>query len=109
MDFQYILLGISVVAMLAFIWFERRNIQVQGIFPLLYFAMWRTRRGLKLMDWLASAMPGFWSVFFGLGIVAGFLGMLFISYELVKTTVMLFLAPGAAPGIQPVLPFEAKG
>jgi membrane-associated protease RseP (regulator of RpoE activity) len=35
--------------------------------------------------------------------------MLLISYELLYNTALLFLKPGAAPGIQPVLPFEAKG
>jgi membrane-associated protease RseP (regulator of RpoE activity) len=109
MDFQYVLLAIFIALMLVFIWFERRNIQVNGIFPLLYFAMWRTQRGLKFMDRLAAAAPRFWSLFFGLGIIACFLGMAVISYELIKTTAMLFISPGAAPGIQPVLPFEAKG
>lgn len=109
MDFQYLLLAVFIALMLVFIWFERRNIQVNGVFPLLYFAMWRTQRGLRFMDRLAAAAPGFWNLFFGLGIITCFIGMVFISYELVKNTVLLFTAPGAAPSIQPVLPFQVKG
>lgn len=109
MDFQYVLLAIFVLIMLFFVWLERRNIEVQGLFPLLYFVMWRTRRGLGFMDWLAARWPVFWKWFFGLGIFVCFGGMAFISYELVRNTVLLFSAPGAAPGIQPVLPFQAKG
>jgi membrane-associated protease RseP (regulator of RpoE activity) len=109
MDFQYVLLIITVLAMILFIWKERKNIQLQGIFPLLYFVMWRTQRGTGLMDWLAKKAPRFWMWFFGIGIVVCFAGMALISYELAKNTALLFTAPEAAPGIQPVLPFEAKG
>ncbi len=108
MDFQYVLLILFILIMVFFIWKQRAAIQVQGLFPVLYFAMWRTQRGLKFMDTLAR-WPRFWTWFFGAGIVACFAGMAFISYELVRNTALLFIAPGAAPGIQPVLPFEAKG
>ncbi len=109
MDFQYVLLAIFVLLMILFSWLQRKNIQLQGIFPIFYFVMWRTQKGLKFMDRLAQLMPGFWSWFFGFGVVAGFAGLLMISYELVKNTVSVLVSPGALPGIQPVLPFEAKG
>ncbi len=109
MDFQYVLLVIFILLMILFSWLQRKNIQLQGIFPIFYFVMWRTQKGLKFMDRLAQLMPGFWSWFFGFGIFAGFAGMLMISYELVKNTALLLVSPGAVPGIQPVLPFEAKG
>ncbi|MEM2916248.1 MAG: site-2 protease family protein [Candidatus Woesearchaeota archaeon] len=109
MDFQYVLLAVFILLMILFSWLQRKNIQLQGIFPLFYFVMWRTQRGLKFMDRLAQLMPGFWSCFFGFGIVACFFGLLMISYELVKNTVRVLVSPGAVPGIQPVLPFEAKG
>ncbi len=109
MDFQYVLLALFILIMVIFSWLQRRSIQVQGLFPLLYFVMWRTQRGIRAMDRVANAMPRFWSFFFGFGIIICFIGMALISYELIKNTALLFLAPGAAPGIQPVLPFEAKG
>jgi len=109
MDFQYILLIIFIALMIFFILQQRKSIQVQGIFPFLYFAMWRTQRGLRFMDRLANWSPRFWTVVFGIGIVACFVGMAFISYELIRNTALLFFKPGAVPGIQPVLPFEAKG
>jgi membrane-associated protease RseP (regulator of RpoE activity) len=109
MDFQYVLLAVFILLMLLFIWFERKNITMQGVFPLLYFVMWRTQRGLGFMDWLAKKLPRFWNVVFGIGIIVCFAGMALISYELIRNTVLLFTAPSAAPGIQPVLPFQAKG
>jgi membrane-associated protease RseP (regulator of RpoE activity) len=109
MDFQYVLLIAFIALMLVFLWFERKNIQVQGLFPLFYFVMWRTKKGLGLMDRIAGFAPRFWSWFFGFGIIIGFIGMIIISYELVHNTVLLFTSPETAPGIQPVLPFEAKG
>ncbi|MEM4254209.1 MAG: site-2 protease family protein [Candidatus Woesearchaeota archaeon] len=109
MDFQYVLLITFILLMILFSWIQRKNITLQGVFPLFYFAMWRTQKGLKFMDRLAQLMPGFWSWFFGAGIFVGFAGMIFISYELVRNTIHLIIAPGIAPGIQPVLPFEAKG
>ncbi len=109
MDFQYVLLIAFILLMILFSWLQRKNIQMQGIFPIFYFVMWRTQKGLKIMDRIAQMMPRFWAWFFGFGIVAGFAGMLFISYELIRNTLLLIVSPGAAPGIQPVLPFEAKG
>ena len=109
MDFQYVLLIIFIFLMIFFIWKERKQIQINGFFPVFYFAMWRTQRGLGFMDKLASWCPRFWKWFFGFGIVICFAGMALICYELIKNTILLFIAPGAAPGIQPVLPFEAKG
>jgi membrane-associated protease RseP (regulator of RpoE activity) len=109
MDFQYVLLIAFILLMILFSVLQRKNIQMQGIFPLFYFVMWRTQKGLKFMDRLAQMMPRVWSWIFGAGIVIGFAGMLMISYELVKNTVLIFLTPGSVPGIQPVLPFEAKG
>jgi membrane-associated protease RseP (regulator of RpoE activity) len=109
MDFQYVLLVLFILLMIAFSVLQRKNIQLQGFFPVFYFAMWRTQKGLKFMDRLAQMMPRVWSWLFAVGIVAGFAGMAFISYELVRNTILIFVSPGAAPGIQPVLPFEAKG
>jgi membrane-associated protease RseP (regulator of RpoE activity) len=109
MDFQYVLLIAFILLMILFSWLQRKNIQLQGLFPVFYFAMWRTQKGLKFMDRLAQMMPRFWAWFFGIGIVVCFAGMFFISYELIRNTALLLIAPGAAPGIQPVLPFEAKG
>jgi membrane-associated protease RseP (regulator of RpoE activity) len=109
MDFQYVLLVAFIALMVFFSWLQRKNIQLQGIFPLLYFVMWRTQAVNGLMDRIARSLPRFWTWFFGFGIVACFGGMALISYELLYNTALLFLKPGAAPGIQPVLPFEAKG
>jgi len=44
-----------------------------------------------------------------LGVVVGFAGMIFIAYELIKSSFLLFTHPGLAPGIQPVLPIQVRG
>jgi membrane-associated protease RseP (regulator of RpoE activity) len=104
-------LGIGFVIIMSVLLYRYRSkLQVTKLlFPLLYFVMWRTTWGLDAMDWLGSKLrrPIRWLGY--AGIVVGFLGMAFITYSLLSSTVMLFLAPSAAPGIQPVLPFPAKG
>ena len=96
--------------MLLFLYFERKKIELQKIFfPVLYFAMYKTKIGLKSMDKWAKVMPRLLKTISFLGVVIGFLGMILIGFELLRNTFNLLLEPGVAPGIQPVLPFEAKG
>jgi len=109
MDPQTWIAIVFIVVMSVLLYINRKKFQVSGFFPLLYFVMLRTTWGLKAMDWMGKKLrtPVRW---FGYAsIVVGFLGMAFIIYSLVQSTVMLFTSPATAPGIQPVLPFEAKG
>lgn len=109
MDVQGILAIVFVAIFCAFVFWKRKSIVVQKIaWPILYFVMYRTKKGLSMMDRLAARFPFFWRVFSFVGIIVGFLGMALISFELIAGTLKLF-APGGAPGIMPVLPFEAKG
>ncbi|MBW2985917.1 M50 family metallopeptidase [Candidatus Woesearchaeota archaeon] len=71
--------------------------------------MYKTKLGLKLMDKGAKTLPKLLKTVSFLGVIIGFLGMILIGFELLKNTFNLLLEPGIAPGIQPVLPFEAKG
>jgi len=61
------------------------------------------------MDYAAKKLPTALKGLSFLGVLIGFLGMILIVIELLKNTVYLLIKPGIAPGIQPVLPFEAKG
>ena len=110
MDYNAIAALVCIVLMVVFLYFERRRIKLQRIlFPVLYFVMYKTKIGLKSMDSWAKRLPRFFKTLSFLGVVIGFLGMLLIGFELVRNTFNLLLKPGIAPGIQPVLPFEAKG
>ncbi len=98
------------VALSGYVFARRKEMQEHKILPpFLYFSMYRTTWGLTAMDswagkynkplrWLGTA-----------GIIAGFLGMVFISYALIRGLFQLFANPSAAPGVAPVLPIKANG
>ncbi|MBW2994071.1 site-2 protease family protein [Candidatus Woesearchaeota archaeon] len=110
MEYNSIAAIVFILFMLLFLYLERKKIELQKIFfPLLYFAMYKTKLGLKLMDKGAKTLPKLLKTVSFLGVIIGFLGMILIGFELLKNTFNLLLEPGIAPGIQPVLPFEAKG
>ncbi|MBN1644856.1 site-2 protease family protein [Candidatus Woesearchaeota archaeon] len=60
------------------------------------------------MDKIAKKFP-YLGYVIGAGVVIGFIGMLFICFEILRNSLKLFISPGTAVSVQPVLPFEAKG
>lgn len=101
---------VFVVLLGVFLWVKRDKVRLQGVlFPLLYVVMYRSRLGLKAMERMAKRVPRLLKVLGDIGTVVGFLGMVLICVELVRTTVEMFATPEGVPGIQPVLPIEAKG
>jgi len=101
---------IFILLLALFLWKKRRNVELQRmLFPILYVVMYRSKFGIAKMDSWAKSFPRFLKWLGYAGVVLGFLGMIVISFELVKNSFDVFLKPEAAPGIQPVLPFEAKG
>jgi len=110
MDFQSLLALIFIVVLLILVVLNRKKIEFQKIlFPILYFALYRTKLGLKWMDRISSISPKFWRMFYTVGIGIGFAGMIWISYTLIESTISLFTQSSVTAGIMPVLPFEAKG
>jgi len=97
--------------MLIFLIIKRKKITIQKIllFPLLYFAMYRTKIGLEFMERFAKRFSkvlkhiGYFAIFIG------FFGMILITYALIKNAYNLLTKPGAVPGAALVLPFEVKG
>ena len=110
MDFQTIAAIIFLAALTLILYLRRKNLDTKQIIPyFLYFSMYKTRLGLNFMD-SASKRHRKLFIYVGyLGILVGFLGMIFISYELIKNIFMLFTSPKAMPGVGLVLPFKAKG
>lgn len=110
MDIQTILAIIFVVGLSIFLFIERRRIIVQKIVgPLVYFVMIRTKIGLKFMDAVASRFRTPLKYFGYVGIVVGYLGMVYIAFELVRTTIKIFTEPAAVAGVGLVLPVQIKG
>ncbi len=67
-------------------------------------ALYKTRIGLKFMDWLPKKTPRLFNVLSYASVCIGFSGMLFIFIYLVKATIELLTIKGKAPALAPVLP-----
>lgn len=109
MDYQTIA-AILFIAFMTYIVIKKRDkVKIQGYFPLLYFVMYRTKLGLALMEKTAKKFPRLLKGIAYAGVFIGFLGMVFISINLVWNIIMMFTAPAAQAGVALVLPFKMKG
>lgn len=88
---------------------NRKKISNEGIFPLFYISMFKTSIGLKAMDKGAKKYKKILLILSRIGIVVGFLGMIFISGMLIYYLVKTILNPSIPSGVQVVLPFRVKG
>ena len=110
MDFQTIAALVFLFLLGCFVYFNRKRIILNKIaFPFLYTAMYRTRFGLRFMDSFPRRFPRLVSILGYAAIVVGMIGMLAISYVMVRSVIDLFLKPSAVPAVQPILPFNVKG
>ena len=101
---------IFILSISYFLWANRSKVEFQkALFPILYVIMYRSTFGLKGMKRLADRFPRLLRLLGGTGTVIGFIGMAVIAIELIRTTILLFISTDPLPGIQPVLPIEAKG
>lgn len=96
-----ILFAIVFYAIILIIFFKYRSkFDVQGKI----FIMYRTKLGLRLMDYLSKKIPRLLKIFSFLGIIVGFGGMIYISYFVIRYTLKFILIPGTEPVLSPVLP-----
>src|SRR3989344_2304576 len=110
MDFQTISAIIFLIILTIFVFLKRKNLDTKQIIPyFLYFSVYRTKLGLRLMDLVSSKYRKLMVYIGYAGILIGFLGMAFISYGLISNLYILFTKPEASPGVGLVLPFKAKG
>src|SRR3989338_11204159 len=109
MDAESVAAVIFVFLLSIFLFRKRKAIQWNGFFPVAYFAMLRTKLGLRYMDVIAQKFPKTIRVFGYLGIIIGFLGMGALAFELVKNLVTVFIVKEAVPGVVPVLPIKVEG
>ncbi len=78
----------------------RERFEVQGKI----FVMYRTKVGLKLMDYLSKKIPRLLKIFSFSGMIVGFGGMAYITYFIVRYTLKFIFVPGTEPPLAPVLP-----
>jgi len=84
---------------------QRKRLHVQGLFPALYFVMYRTSLGLDAMDYLGGKGRKFFKVLSPVIIGMGFLGMALITVELLRGLYATVMQPQAAAGVGIVQPF----
>ncbi len=109
LDFQTIAAIVFLVVLSLFVYAKRKNLHTQGLFPLVYFSMYRTQIGLKFMDRFAGKFNKTLKFLGYAGILAGFLGMVLLSFSLLQNLYSLIATPEAQPGVGLVLPFKVKG
>ena len=98
LKYKYIILFYLTIIVLAYI--NRKKIEVQAKIIFLYRMKW----GLKWMDKYSSKYRE-WVILLGyIGVGAGFVGLVFISYMLIKNLYQLFLVPDTISGVSLVLP-----
>ncbi len=110
MDVQTIATIVFIFLMAYFIFRNWARISIQKIaFPILYFAMYKTKIGLGFMNKVSGKFPRLvkWAGYAGVSVAL--LGMAFISYSLVMNIVKMFITPAATSGVALVLPFKVKG
>ncbi len=88
------------LAIIIFLLLKRKKLDFQAKFIILYRMKW----GLKWMD-KYSAKYREWILLLGyIGVGAGYVGLVTISYVLIKNLYDLFTVPSAVSGVSPVLP-----
>ena len=110
MDIQAIAAIIFIVALTTYLIVIRKKLDVQKIlFPFLYLILYRSQFGLKFMKKIARKFPRTVRFFGSAGVIIGFLGMVFISAQLIYVLFEMLTTPDAPPGVAPVLPVNAPG
>lgn len=104
---SWILNNLEVIAIIVFYsflaWFfyhNRKHVTRQmGIAFLL-----PTKKGIKVINWLATKFKTFWKVYGYLAIPTGFLGMIFIFWILIQQIFVILANPSAGGGTSIILP-----
>lgn len=110
MDVQSISAIAFIFLMLLFIFLKRKKIKIQKVFfPIFYFALYRTKLGLKFMDKFSKKFPKLLKFISYFSVAIGFIGMLLITFSLIHNLYKLLLIPTAVAAVVPVLPFKIKG
>ena len=114
LNIDYILLIIFGLILIIVMYLNRHRLKIEKfLFPLFYIVMYRTKVGLNAMDKYAKRYPRSLEFFGSLSIIVGFVGMVFVFYEILLSSYVILLNPTTAnegaklllPGVQiPGLP-----
>ncbi len=77
--------------------------------PIIYAVLYKTQKGISLMERIAKRFPRLTFYFGYLGIIVGFIGMVFIGWAMLDNVIKLLTSPQTAPGVGIVLPIQVKG
>jgi len=104
-DIQLLSAIIFVILMCVFLYVKRKKIETQKIaYPILYFFLYRTKLGLNQMDSISKRFPRIVKVLAYIGVVIGFIGMIFTTYMLLDNLYRIMFE-GARVGAGVVQPF----
>ena len=97
-NYQYIILFYLIIALILFL--KRKRLDIQAKFIILYRMKW----GLEWMDQFTRKFRQ-WIILLGyIGVGAGYVGLVVISYTLIKNLYDLIVNPAATSGVSVVLP-----
>ncbi len=100
----WVLVAIATFWAVLYVLFKDRSNEEEGLSVDFFIAMWRTKRLLGFIDRLAQRNRKFWKVYADVGIVLGFMGMVYVFYALLKTAVQTIQGGGQNGGVQLVIP-----
>ncbi|MFW5852565.1 MAG: site-2 protease family protein [Nanoarchaeota archaeon] len=110
MDFQTISAIVFIAALTILLIIKRKKLDIQKIiFPLLYIILYRSKFGLKFMKSFPEKYPRLVKFFASAGVIIGFIGMVFISAQLIYLFQQMLVQPDTPSGVAPVLPIPVKG
>jgi membrane-associated protease RseP (regulator of RpoE activity) len=100
MNWDSISLIIFYSIILLFYYFNKEKFDVQGKI----FFLYKTKLGISLMKKLARFSPRIMRLFWSVGVVVGFVGLVFMTGFLIKASWDLIFVPGTESALAPVLP-----
>ena len=102
-----LMIGFLIALSLTILIFRKRFV-FQSFGKILYFGMYKTKIGLKLMDRWSKKYPRILTRLCYLSIVVGFLGMILVVFDLIKSGYQI-LTGTSTLSVGLVLPVQAKG
>jgi len=102
-----LMIGFLIALSLTILIFRKKFI-FQSFGKVLYFGMYKTKVGLKLMDKWAKKYPRILTRLCYLAIVIGFIGMVVVVFDLIKSGYQIIMGTSTL-SVGLVLPVEAKG
>jgi len=100
MNWSLVFIGLFYLAIILIIIKFRKKFQIQAKI----IALYKTKLGLKFMDKIAKKYPKTLHVLSYIGIYVGYIGLILISFMLIKNFFDLLFVPGAQSIISPVIP-----